>query len=200
LEWFETLYQTAEADPSRIPWADLKVNPNLTDWLARGRITGNGRRALVVGCGLGDDAEVLQTLGFQVTAFDISKTCMDWCRKRYPSSSVDYLTADLLSPRDTWRQAFDFVLEIYTLQVLPDSLRAAAIHRLAEFVAPGGTLMVIARGREPADDPGQMPWPLTRVELDEFNQAGLMTVQFEDFLDAEQPPVRRFRVEYSRSR
>jgi hypothetical protein len=43
-----------------------------------------------------------------------------------------------------------------------------------------------------------MPWPLTKEELTDFLRLGLREVSFEDYLDDEVPPVRRFRVEYRR--
>jgi hypothetical protein len=67
------------------------------------------------------------------------------------------------------------------------------------FLCPGGLLLVIARGREPSDPEGQMPWPLTRAELSAFTAAGLEELSLEDLLDVEdsaEPPVRRFRVLY----
>jgi len=66
-------------------------------------------------------------------------------------------------------------------------------------VTPGGSLLVIARGREPNDDPGSMPWPLTRGDLKPFAQSGLKLTSFEDFFDEENPPVRRFRVQYCKT-
>src|SRR4051812_27932902 len=60
--WFEALYAQANDDAGVIPWADLRPNPNLIEWLDRqpARDTrGHGGRALVIGCGLGDDAEEL---------------------------------------------------------------------------------------------------------------------------------------------
>ena len=69
---------------------------------------------------------------------------------------------------------------------------------MAVLVAAGGTLLVIARGREPGDPEGEFPWPLTRVELDVFKDSGLAEFSFEDFTDKEDPPVRRFRAEYRR--
>ena len=68
--------------------------------------------------------------------------------------------------------------------------------RIASFVKPGGTLLVIARAREAHEPIGRMPWPLTREELLWFERLGLVRECFEDFWDAETPPVRRFRVEY----
>lgn len=198
LEWFETLYRQAGGDAEVIPWADRTVNPNLSSWLERTDPVAAGRRALVIGCGLGDDAEALAVAGFQVTAFDISESCIQWCRRRFPDSPVKYCVADLFSPPRAWQQAFDFVLEAYTLQVLPEDLRVAAIRQIAGLVASHGRLLVITRGRDAADDRGSMPWPLVRCEFDGFVQAGLIEVAFEDYLDAEDPPVRRLRVVYHR--
>jgi SAM-dependent methyltransferase len=198
--WFEALYAEAGADPAKVPWADLRPNPNLVDWFAVHPIDGNGRRALVVGCGLGDDAEFLAARGFRVTAFDISPTAVDWCRKRFPQSNVSYDVGDLLSPAPAWRQAFDFVFEAYTLQVMPAELRERAMPNLADAVKPGGTLLLICRGRSPEDDKGQMPWPLLRSELSALERAGLSLEEFDEFWDRhDDPPAWRFRVRYSRA-
>ena len=70
--------------------------------------------------------------------------------------------------------------------------------RIAEFLRPHGTLLVIARGRDASDDEGQMPWPLTREELTEFIGAGLQEISSEDYLDPAEPTVRRFRAVYTR--
>jgi SAM-dependent methyltransferase len=196
--WFEALYTSAEGNASHIPWADLEVNPNLTDWLRSHLLDGKAKRALVVGCGLGDDAERFDSLGFAVTAFDISPTAVEWCQKRYGASNVNYCVADLLKPPAAWQGAFDFVFEAYTLQVLPPEVRGSAAACLRECVAPGGTLLVIARGREPVDDPGSMPWPLTKAELEDLRGNELNIASFEDYFDNEDPPTRRFRVEYRR--
>ncbi len=196
LGWFEALYAQADQDASAISWADLRPNPNLIEWLGREAVNGSGTRALKIGCGLGDDAEELARRGFRVTAFDIAPSAIAWCHARFPHSPVAYQTADLFHAPSEWRGAFDFVLEAYTLQVLPPELRAEAMAKIAEFVAPGGTLLVICRGRNADDSPGQMPWPLLRDELQCFMQHDLAECAFEDYLDQEDPPVRRFRVQY----
>jgi SAM-dependent methyltransferase len=193
LAWFEELYAGAPGEQA-IPWADLVPNPHLMSWLEGRQLSG---RALKVGCGLGDDAEALAALGLDVVAFDISPTAIDWCRRRFPDSRVEYVVADVLDPPDEWTGAFDFVLECYTLQVLPPELRAPAAARIEAMVDPGGTLLVIARGRDDEDPPGQMPWPLTADELK--GCFGLERVSFEDFLDDEAPPVRRLRMELGRA-
>jgi SAM-dependent methyltransferase len=194
--WFEALYAEAEGVAERIPWADLVPNPHLLSWLNENRARGEGRRALVVGCGLGDDAETLAARGFDVIAFDISTAAIDWCRRRYADSKVNYVAADLFELESEWRGAFDLVVEVNTLQVLPPELRPAAISAMVNYVTPGGYLLVIARGREPNDEPGSMPWPLIKGDLELFVQSGLKLTSFEDFFEEEEPPVRRFRVQY----
>jgi SAM-dependent methyltransferase len=197
--WFEALYAEAAGNSSHVPWADLRPNPNLVEWLEENPVDAPGRLALVVGCGLGDDAEFLAQLGFRVTAFDVSPTAIGWCQRRFPGSTVNYEAGDLLDPPAAWRRAFDFALEAYTLQVLPCKLREEAMARLAEAVKPGGTLLVICRGRLPDDPEGQMPWPLLREELFALDRSGLAVDTFEELWDRhEEPPVWRFRACYSR--
>ena len=198
LGWFERLYAQADGDETVVPWADMKVNPNLHQWLEHEKISGEGKNALVVGCGLGDDSETLAEIGFEVVAFDISSTAINWCWQRFANSQVNYVVADLFDPPPSWTAAFDFVLEAYTLQVLPADLRKQACEQIASFVAPGGSLLVISRGRDSEADIGQMPWPLVRRDLDAFSNSSLAEIQFEDYFDEEEPPVRRFRVEYQK--
>jgi hypothetical protein len=120
-------------------------------------------------------------------------------KKRFPESEVEYCVADLFQPPVEWERKFDFLFEANTVQALPVSLRTAAIVRIASFVKPGGSLLVVARGREPDEPEGETPWPLTREELAEFIRAGLKEQSFDDFFDNEEPPSRRYRVLYSRS-
>src|ERR1700685_207114 len=181
--WFEALYVQASGDADQVPWADLCPNPHLVEWAVAKSIQGQGRAGLLVGCGLGDDAEYLAGRGFQVTAFDISPSAVSWCKKRFPTSAVAWQTGDLLSLPPGWRQMFDFVLEAYTLQVLPIELRTQALPGMAETLRPGGTMLVICRGRRPEDDAGQMPWPLTREELSALERCGLLVESFEEFWD-----------------
>ena len=174
-------------------------DPHLVSWHRNSGFRLAGRRCLKVGCGLGDDCEYLAAAGAgSVVGFDIAPTAVDWARRRFPSSSVRYQTADLFETPSQWQGAFDFVQESYTLQVLPQGLRRDAIGCVASFVAPGGTLLVICRGREPGDPEGSMPWPLLQAELGEFERTGLRLDTFEDFHDTETPPVRRFRARYDR--
>jgi SAM-dependent methyltransferase len=188
--WFERLYVAADHGVITVPWADFAPYPRLVSELA-GRA--GGGRALVVGCGLGDDAEHVASLGFATVGFDVSPTAIATARRRFPHSSVEYVAADLLAPPRRWYATFDLVVEIFTLQVLPVASRRTATARLARLVAPGGRLLVVARAREENDPVGDLPWPLTRAELDSFHDHGLVAKSIVDYLDDEDPgPVRRW--------
>jgi 2-polyprenyl-3-methyl-5-hydroxy-6-metoxy-1,4-benzoquinol methylase len=191
--WHEEIYAGAQGESSGIPWADLVPNPFLVEWISMYGGSLYDKRALVVGCDLGDDAEYLAGLGIQTTAFDISPTAIDWCKQRFPDSSVTYTIANTLHPPDTWREQFDLVVEIYTLQVLPAEIRPHGMEALAGCLKKGGRLFIFARGREDSEPLGGVPWPLTRAELDEFIRLGLQEMSFEDFIDGD---TRRFRVIY----
>jgi SAM-dependent methyltransferase len=152
----------------------------------------------VVGCGLGDDAEHLAASGGRVTAFDLSETAVRWCERRFRGSPVSYVVANLLSPPVEWARRFEFVFEANTLQSLPAGLRPAAVERVAGFVAPGGTLLVICRGREPDERVEGPPWPLVREEVETFGRFGLRGVSCQDLIVDGDPPVRRFVAEFHR--
>ena len=195
--WFEELYSQAKGNSAEIPWAKSTVNSHLADWLNKNKIDGKGKQALVVGCGLGDDAEALAKIGYQVTAFDISPTAIAWCQQRFPQTSVNYVVADALKPETSWQNRFDFALESYTLQALPESFRQQIMSTIANYLAPRGMLLIICRGRNIQEDAGiSPPWALTKEELSFFTQLKLNQILFEDYLDQNQPPIRRFRITY----
>jgi SAM-dependent methyltransferase len=197
--WFERLYREGEEGKNVIPWADRGANPSLLDFWNAHPQRADGKKALVIGCGLGDDAEQLAAWGFATTAFDISETAIRMAQKRFPESRVKYAVANLFQPPPDWNLNFDFVFEANTVQALPANVRLEAIRNIASFARPGGNLLVIVRGREPHEPEGQLPWPLTRAELAEFVRAGLIEKSFEEYFDKEEPPARRFRVLYSRT-
>ena len=146
----------------------------------RAQLSGAGKRAMVVGCGLGADAEYVAALGFRTTAFDVSESAISIAQTRHPGSQVDYRTADALHLPAEWRRAFDLVVEIYTVQALPLSLRGDIIAAVADLVADGGTLIVIqAARRDIAEPPDGPPWPLHRSEIDRFAAEGLRPVRVE---------------------
>jgi SAM-dependent methyltransferase len=196
-EWFERLYVAAEGGGEPVPWDLGAPHYLLQGWATERRLAGEGRRALVVGCGMGRDSEYLRGLGFTTVAFDFSATAIDAVKRRFPRSPVEYRVADLLDPPPDWVGAFDLVVESLTVQSLPRQLRAAAIARVRGFVAPGGTLLVIAAVKESgAADRPDGPWPLTLDEVESFAGDGLTLQRLEDFRDAS---AHRWRAELRRA-
>lgn len=197
--WFEPLYAEAEGDTAKVPWAKNKPHPYLQQWLSVNSPQTAKKFALVIGCGLGDDAELLASLGYQVTAFDISPTAIAWCHQRFPDSTVNYLVADLFDLDPQWQGKYDFIFECKTIQALPLNVRSQVIHKIAALVAPQGTLLVIARHRDPDTIPDGPPWALSDVELSQFIELGLTEVQRDRFVEGEQIQVEQYRLEYYRS-
>ncbi|WP_256378061.1 class I SAM-dependent methyltransferase [Phycicoccus sp. HDW14] len=132
----------------------------------RRRRPGEGRRAVVVGAGLGADAELLASRGWRTTAFDVSASAVDLARDRHPGTAVDYRVADLLALPDDLVGAADLVVEVFTVQALPQSLRAEAVRAVRSLLAPGGTLLAVQfvreRGAPVGDSP---PWLLDEDEI-----------------------------------
>ncbi len=193
--WFDAFYQEAAGDNQQIPWADLEPNRILRSWAEGVDLKGNGRKALVVGCGLGDDARYLYDLGFEVTAFDISPTAIEWARRLHSDTNIQFEAADLFEPFRGWLGAFEFVLEVYTIQPLPLEMRERVIDAIAAFVASDGELVVVTRGREDDEEPVQLPWPLSRKELSHFEKSGLIQKDFVVTLD-DVDEQQRFVVRY----
>lgn len=199
--WFETLYAQAEGNSARVPWAKNSTHPYFQEWLKHHTPQEENRSALVIGCGLGDDAEALARRGFRVTAFDISPTAIAWCQQRFPDSSVNYLVADLFSLDPQWHRRFDLVYECRNIQALPLSVRSKAIGAIAALVAEGGTLLVITRFRDTDTEPNGPPWPLSEKELAQFEQQELQEIHRNVFLEtSDSVTIKQLRLEYRRQK
>lgn len=196
--WFEPLYAEAKGDTAQVPWAKNQPHPFLQEWLSINSPQAAEKTALVIGCGLGDDAELLASLGYQVTAFDISPTAIAWCQQRFPDSSVNYLVADLFNLDPQWQGKYDFVFECKTIQALPLNMRSQVIQKITALVAPQGTLLVIARHRDADTIPDGPPWALSDAELSQFIELGLTEVKCDRFIEGEQIKIEQYRLEYYR--
>ena len=196
LRWFEELYAGANRDSGEIPWARMEPHPKMVEWVAENpAVTG---RALVVGCGLGDDAEWLSVAGFDVTAFDLSQSSIDWCRERFPQSSVKYCVGDLMEPVDGWLEAYDLVVEIHILQAIPEYVRDAAASNLHKLLSHGGNLLCIGRllSERIPDEPAP-PWPLSRVWLEGRFQS-LTAMSFNRFINEDTPDISRYMASWQK--
>jgi len=198
--WHDEIYRSAAGDIGRVPWAGGRSTAALVSWLnaeAHGRVR-PGSRAVVIGCGLGDDVIELLNRGYDAIGFDVSPTAIEWARKRFPEQASAFCVADLLGAPTRFKHRFELIAEVNTIQSMDPSQREMAAGAIASMLGPRGVLVVVARGRdecEALDDVQGPPWPLTRTEL-----VGLMETSglkpscpIDDFSDDATPPVRRLR-------
>ena len=189
IEWFDQLYGMANRDPAIIPWARMTPNQIMMNWVEENCSVGN---ALVIGCGLGDDAVGLENIGFNVTAFDISEHCVDWCKERFPNSKVEWLVADILDPKQEWYGNFDLIVEIHILQAIPDGgIREKAAEQMPKLLADNGKMLCIGRlddGRQTIQPP---PWPLKQTWLND-SFAMLESLEFTPFRNDDSLDVLRY--------
>ena len=195
-DMFESRYRDAAGDREHIPWSTGRPHKTLTNWLnARApSLVRCGGQVLVVGCGLGEDAIELAHRGYEVTAFDVSPTAIDWAKRNYPDAADIFHVADLFNPPAKWRHRFDLVVEINTIQSLPHAHRNDVVSAMAHFPAAHGHLLVICRASdEPVSLEAGPPWAVTKAELEAAAaSAGLEAVEEASvFLDSNDPPDRK---------
>ncbi|WNJ20925.1 class I SAM-dependent methyltransferase [Pontibacter sp. G13] len=184
-DWFESLYAGSSEAGNGIPWANMSPHPLFKKWIEEHPVAGAGKTALVVGCGMGDDAIELESRGFAVTAFDVSHSAIELCKKRFPDSSVEFVQADLLEGIPAWHRKYDFVLEIFTIQALPPKYEQVLIEHVSDLVADGGWLAVITevQHQKRTFEVGP-PWLLNPDYIPSFEFHGLVPI----FQQHDQPP------------
>ena len=189
-EWFDGLYAENKESQENIPWAKQKVNPLLQTYLDE-KIEHEGK-ALVIGCGLGDDAMALADAGYEVTAIDVSQTALDLAQARFPNANIDFKKQDIFEYDET----FDFVFEAFTIQSLPVEFREKMIKAVANTIRKDGKLLVIAHKREEAFE--GPPWPLTTEDIALFQKTGLKELSHELHTQESKISNTRFRVLYKK--
>ena len=198
LGWFDSIYTDAEGDYKKVFWADLEPGPYLLEWLEK-RSSLQGKKAIAVGCGVGDDAEALSFAGYEATAFDISPEAIRLCKNRYPDSKVNYLVEDLFNYPKEWAENFDLVYECNTIQVLPGKYRVQARNAMISLMAKDSHLLVSCRSRLKGQQENDIPLPLDKDEIDGFKNCGLSEESFLSYDDTQTPNVPHFFACYKKS-
>lgn len=188
--WFDELYKNNKSSQENIPWARQTINPLLQSYLDTN--TRHKGKALVIGCGLGDDAKALEVAGYEVTAIDVSQTALDLAKDRFPDTNITFKKQDIFE----YDEQFDFVFEAFTLQSLPVEFRQKMIQAVSDSVIKDGKLLVIAHKKE--ENFEGPPWPLEVKEMDLFKSHGLREVSSELHTEASKISNTRFRVLYSK--
>ena len=191
-EWFDGLYKENKESQENIPWARQAVNPLLQSYLDE-EVTHKGK-ALVIGCGLGDDARALEEAGYDVVAIDVSQTALDLAKERFSDSTIIFEEQDIFDMPTKYYAHFDFVFEAFTIQSLPVEFRGKMICAISETVANHGKLLLVAHKRE--EDFDGPPWPLEVNEVDLFKSEGFTELSHEIHTEKSKISNTRFRVLY----
>ena len=171
--FFESVYENADHDDlAAIPWATLAPNVYLEKHLSMEEPV-SGKKALVIGCGLGDDALILEKHGYEVEALDISPTAIALAKKRHPESNVDFHVGDIYDMPESSIGKYDFVYEGLTIQSLPPADREKLVKIIVSLVADDGELLVYAHSQNDEDSYGGPPWPFYADEFLLFENEGL---------------------------
>ena len=196
--WCDSIYQDAKGDYTKVFWADLEPSPYLVQWLKDNPIE-TSKRAIVIGCGVGDDCEALSQFGFDVIGFDIAPTAIELCKKRYPNSNVDYQVADLFNYPKEWQNSFDVIYECNTIQILANEYRVQARKAISSLLAKDGHLLVSCRSRNKAEQEDDIPLPLDKEEINQFVVKDQLTQKsFLSYDDTQEPPVPHFFAVYQK--
>lgn len=124
--------------------------------------------ALDAGCGVGGDALWLAARGWHVTAVDVSASAIDQGRQVASSAGpafaerIDWVQGDLTE----WepRKTFDLVTSQYVHSPGPPE---ALFRRLAAWVAPGGTLLVVGHDAGHGHRPGHAHPAVAQVRAEQ---------------------------------
>lgn len=112
-------------------------------------------RVLELGCGAGRVLGYLGALGGEVHAIDISPQMVEYCRRRYPETSVHL--GSLLNIRAAVQGPFDAVLAPdNVLDVIEPEQRHRALEEIRELLLPDGVLIFSSHNLAYADSARSM--------------------------------------------
>ena len=194
-EWFDKLYKEHEENHENIPWARKDVNPLLQSYLDDATQTHEGK-ALVIGCGLGDDAKALANAGYSVVAIDISQTALALATERFKGSNILFEKQDIFDMPQKYKEHFDFVFEAFTIQSLPVEFREKMVKAITQTLSPKGKLLLVAHKRE--EQFKGPPWPLERSHIEMFQCHDLKELTHEIHEEPSKISNSRFRILYQK--
>jgi SAM-dependent methyltransferase len=161
------------------PWDIGRPQPEVVRLAKEGRIVGD---VLDVGCGTGENALHLASLGRRVVGLDGSSTAIASARAKAAERGLmaTFVVGDALElPR--LQLSFDTAIDCGLFHVFPDEERPRYAQSLWQVLAPGGTLHVLCFSD--AEPPGWGPRRIAEGELlsafrDGFFIAGLRAARF----------------------
>lgn len=158
MDW-DARYQTNDT-----PWERGEPAPPLVEFLESNALSG---RALVPGCGSGNDARYLAAHGCSVVGVDISPSAIRQAQAQPnpPGADVSFQLCDFLNPQSGLPlEAFDLVFEHTCFCAIDPQRRkdyATAVHR---HLKPGGQMLAILF--TDIEDEGEPPYPCSHHEIE----------------------------------
>jgi SAM-dependent methyltransferase len=142
------------------PWDIGRPQPAIERLVAEGRFSG---AVLDVGCGTGDNALAVATLGLPVLGVDVAGTAVDMARAKAEQRglAVEFAVADALALERLGRR-FETVLDSGLFHTFEGDERPLYAASLASVTEHGGTLYLLCFGDEGS---GTGPHPVGREEL-----------------------------------
>jgi SAM-dependent methyltransferase len=149
----------ASYDDGPAPW-DVGPQPAVVRLASHGGFTGT---VLDAGCGSGDNALHLASLGLSVLGVDVAETALAIARQKAADRGIEaeFATADALALGRLGR-TFTRVLDSGLFHTFDDDERPDYVASLASVTEHGGTLYVLCFGDE---GPDTGPHPVSREDL-----------------------------------
>jgi SAM-dependent methyltransferase len=147
------------------PWDTGRPQPAIVRLAAEGGFTG---AVLDAGCGTGENALYIASLGLSVLGVDVAETALAMAREKADERGIkaEFATADALQLERLGRR-FDTVLDCGLFHSFDDEERPKYVASLASVTEREGTLYLLCFS---VDGPDAGPHPVSEEELREaFN-------------------------------
>jgi SAM-dependent methyltransferase len=142
------------------PWDIGRPQPAIVRMAAKGAFAGE---VLDAGCGTGENALHLASLGLPVVGFDVAVTALTLAREKAAERGlqVEFVAADAFELQHLQR-TFDTVLDCGLFHTFDAGERARYVAGLASVTKPGATVHVLCFSD---DGPNTGPHPISRTDL-----------------------------------
>jgi SAM-dependent methyltransferase len=149
------------------PWDIGGPQPAFVRLASEGKLAGD---VLDAGCGSGENALYVASLGFSVVGFDVAETALAMAREKARERGVDaeFVVADALQLERLGRR-FETVLDCGLFHTFTPAKQAQYASSLASATAAGGTVYVLCFSDEGTD---QGPHPVSKAQLQEAFTSG----------------------------
>jgi SAM-dependent methyltransferase len=153
---FEEVYRAGGA-----PWDIGRPQPEIVTLAGEGEIVGD---VLDAGCGTGENALFLASLGRRVLGVDAAPTAIARAREKAAQRGLPaaFLVADALD-LGKLRRRFETVVDCGLFHTFEPEQRRPYAHSLCEVLSPGGTLQLLCFSD--AEPPGPGPRRIAEYEI-----------------------------------